>query len=167
MKIWIRPFAWIDRVLERLIYFALVGSILTILILSLANIGFRWIDRSFLWIDPMIRHLVFLAAFLGGFLATGTDRHIAIDLLDRYLQHQQKNALRRRLKRLISLLATVILIWLFRAGWNLAVIEWEFGKEVFLTVHSGILVGIIPFGFLLMAYRFFYYFLRSFTQEAA
>ncbi len=61
----------------------------------------------------------------------------------------------------------MIVFWLLRAGWNLAVIEWEFGKEVFLTVHSGILVGIIPFGFLLMAYRFFYYFLRSFTQEAA
>ena len=35
-------------------------------------------------------------------------------------------------------------------------VELEFGRDVFWGIHSGFLVGIIPFGFLLISLRFIF-----------
>ena len=50
------------------------------LIISTLSIFLRWFQVSFLWTDPLVRHLVFITAFLGGSLATGANNHIRIDL---------------------------------------------------------------------------------------
>mgnify|MGYP001595570670 FL=1 len=42
----------------------------------------------------------------------------------------------------------------------------EFGRESFFGLSTGMLVLIIPFGFTLIAYRFFYIFVASFGADA-
>ena len=36
--------------------------------LSVTNIFLRWFDMTIYWVEPLVRHLVFLSAFLGGYL---------------------------------------------------------------------------------------------------
>ena len=43
--------------------------------------------------------------------------------------------------------------------------ELEFGKAVFFGIHSGVLVGIIPFGFSLIGFRFLNLFIQSLVNS--
>jgi TRAP-type C4-dicarboxylate transport system permease small subunit len=135
------------------------------LALSVFSILLRWFETSMLWIDPLVRHLVFLSAFLGGVLATGKGTHIGIDVLGRYFESAHHEALLKNLKRIIGLTSFGTLIWLVYASYEFMLIELKYGKISFLGLHSGVLVGIIPVGFLLMAIRFFNIFLQSFSNE--
>ena len=105
------------------------------------------------WVEPLVRHLVFLSAFLGGALATGKRSHIGIDVLHRWLENKKdSNA------KLILISTTSVsigtLIWLVYAGIEFMKVELQYGRDVFWGVHSGFLVGIIPFGFGLICLRF-------------
>ena len=56
------------------------------MILSITGIVLRWFNIAFLWIDPLVRHLVFICTFLGGAIATGRGTHIGIDIIGRLLE---------------------------------------------------------------------------------
>ncbi len=68
----------------------------------------------------------------------------------------------RQIRRVLIFLA---LIWLVVASYNFMLMELKYGKISFLGLHSGWLVGIIPFGFSMMAIRFLNIFLQSFSNE--
>ena len=68
---------WIDNFSSWL----LVISVVLMLFLSVLNIFLRWGNTTIFWIEPLVRHLVFLSAFLGGILATGRKNHIGIDII--------------------------------------------------------------------------------------
>lgn len=131
----------------------LVTSITMLLGLSVATIVLRWFEISFSWIDPLVRHLVFLSAFLGGTLATARSTHIKIDIFQKYFEvKKQKSVL--KLLQVFSLVVTFgILIWLIYASLEFSQSEFEYGKPRFFGIHSGYLVSIIPFGFGLIALR--------------
>lgn len=157
-------FSLLDLGIEKFAKAALVVSIFLMLFLSLLGIVMRWNSMTFLWIDPLIRFLVFLSAFLGGVLATGRQSHIGIDLLSKILEKRGHRA-PLYLGRLVSMVCTLGLVWLVYASWQFTKVELEYGKEAFLGIHNGVMVGIIPFGFALCAYRFFYLFLHSFSAR--
>lgn len=148
-----------DRLIEKIAYFGLIVSISAMLSLTLLNIVLRWFEISIMWIDPLVRHLVFLAAFLGGCIAAGEDQHIKIDILSRVLKSKKSKKI---LDIFLSLLSFVAAGFLIYAGIGLFNVEAEFGKEVFLGIHSKLLVGIIPLGATLMGIRFF---LRMFISK--
>ncbi|MCO4753127.1 MAG: TRAP transporter small permease [Bacteriovoracaceae bacterium] len=125
------------------------------LFLPLFNIVARWFGQSILWIDPLVRHLVFLSAFMGGVLATGKGNHIKLDLVSRALEGLHKKRLKKIVDTLAALASIVACYFLFVAGRDFALVEFEYGKEAFLGIHSGFLVSIIPFGFCFIALRFF------------
>ena len=145
---------FLDRALDKICSTALVAGVFLMLFLAVGTIVLRWMDTSFPWMEPAVRHLVFLCTFLGGVVATGRSSHIAIDILERYLQTQGYEGLQIWLKRGISLVACFVLAWLVKASWGFMNIEFEYGKDAFLGIHSGFLVGIIPIGFGLIALRF-------------
>lgn len=156
---------FLDRVLDKACSVALVSGVFLMLLLAVMTIAFRWMDTSFSWMEPAVRHLVFLCTFLGGVVATGRGSHIGIDILERYLENQGHFKLQAWLERAISLVAFIVLVWLSKASWGFMQIEFEYGKVAFLGIHSGFLVGIIPAGFGLIAVRFLFMFLLSFPPK--
>lgn len=150
---------------EKSVGAALVLVVLMMLVFSVLSIVLRWAQQSNLWLDPLVRHLVFLSAFLGGVIATGKGTHISIDILLRFLEVKEKKEAIKNLQRVIYLISIVVLFFLAKAAWNLTLIEFEFGKKSFLEIHSGFLVGITPVGFFLIAISYFNRFLMTFTKE--
>jgi TRAP-type C4-dicarboxylate transport system permease small subunit len=146
----------IDLGIEKLCKGGLVLSLSVILFFCILNIILRWFDSTLLWVDPLVRHLVFVCAFLGGGLATGRKQHIGIDILSKILEQKNKTGLMKNLKILVSILSFLTLIWLIKAGVSMSSVEFKFGKEAFLGVHSGFLMSIIPAGFIIIAFRFFF-----------
>ena len=144
----------LDQVLDQLCRLVLLGSVVAMIALVLLGIVLRWFESSLLWIDPLVRHLVLLAAFMGGVVAVGQDEHIAIDLCNRALLAQKKWQWLRWHKKIILFIAVVACTWLGVAAWPLVSTEWEFGRVRFLGLHSAVLVALIPTGFLLLALRF-------------
>lgn len=144
----------VDIFLHRFTEKTVVTIIFVIVILGLINIVLRWFNQSLSWIDPLIRHLVFLSAFLGGALATGKGTHISIDLLSKYLEKKFKNSLKYSILFLNACISFSTLVWMIYASIVFCQMEWKYGKISFLGIHSGLLVGIIPIGLCVIAFRF-------------
>ena len=136
------------------------------LFFSVLTIFLRWFGQSLEFVEPFVRHLVFLSTFLGGVLATGRGTHIGIDIVGKLLESMHRKFLCSQLKRLISLASFGTLCWLVVASVHFVKMEMEFGRESFFGLSTGMLVLIIPFGFTLIAYRFFYIFVASFGADA-
>ena len=153
----------LDQLLERVSSSLLVVAILGIFSLSLGGIVGRWVHVSPDWIDPLVRHLVLVSAFLAGVLITGKGKHIGIDLLVKYVEHVPH--WHRLLRRAIALISALALLFLVKASTDFLRSEIEFGKAEFLQIHSAVWVAVIPVGFLFMAYRFFSLFVVTFQQE--
>lgn len=147
-------FVTFDDILERFSRYGLVASLFMILGLSVFAIVLRWLGSSLMWIEPLVRHLVFLSAFLGGSLATSKNVHIKVDILTKLLERSHSKIIHWIHKNLIALFCLVVCIVLTKSGWDFYLVEKEFGAPGFLHIHSAYLVGIIPFGMGLIALRF-------------
>ena len=150
-----KPILWFDDQLEKLSRWGLVLSLFLILGLSVVAIVLRWMGLSFMWIEPLTRHLVFLSAFLGGSLATSKGAHIRIDLVTKLIESSRFKNLKWIHRNAVALFCFFVSLWLLRSGWDFYLMEKEFGAPAFLDLHSSLLVGIIPFGMGLIALRFF------------
>lgn len=155
----------LDDYLDKISFYGIVLAVSLMLLLTVLNIVLRWFNTSILWVDPLVRHLVFLSAFLGGALATGKDNHIRIDLASKLLENLKKPKLKVWVDRIIYIITMGTTIYLAKAGMDFAKIELEFGKVAFLGLHSGVLVAIIPFGMGLISLRYLFRFLLTFTNE--
>lgn len=161
----VRKFDW---AVDKFSSYLLVGSVLVILFLSTSSIVLRWFHINFQWIEPMVRHLVFVCAFLGGVIATGRGTHIGIDLVGKFVESRNWHHLKVWITRLIMFVSGVVLLWLIKAGIDFTVVEMEFTKDVGLGfLQSGHLVAIIPIGLGLIALRFFLLLILSFEGEKA
>ena len=63
----------LDYALEKIAFYILGTCLFGMLFFTLFNIVARWFGMSFLWIDPLVRHMVFLSAFMGAVMATGRE----------------------------------------------------------------------------------------------
>ena len=144
-----------DDILEKLSRTGLVVCLFATLILALSSIVLRWFGSSLNWIDPFVRHLVFLSAFLGGSVATKGHQHIKVDLLTKIIEWSNSKILNWFHRNLISLFCLITTVALVKSGWDFYLVEKEFGSPSLLDIHSSLLVGIIPFGMGLIALRFF------------
>jgi len=155
----------IDQTIDKISFYMIIIAVFAMLIFSIINIVSRWFNHSFLWIDPLVRHLVFLSAFLGGVLATGQDKHIRIDLAGKMLEKLNNPFLILLINRSLYLIAILATSLMAKAGYDFTKMEFEFGKEAFWGLHSGVMAAIIPFGMGLISLRFFMRFLLTFTQD--
>ena len=145
----------VDTFMEKVSLYALIVSVFGMLLLTLLTIILRWFSVTYLWMDPLIRHLVFLSTFLGGVIATGSKQHIAIDIFYRMAEQKGKERLTLFFQFLTALVSCFTLIWLITAAVQFVGDAFKYEKVVFLGIHRGVLVSIIPFGMGLIAYRFF------------
>lgn len=145
----------VDTFMEKVSLYALIVSVFGMLLLTLLTIVLRWFSVTYLWMDPLIRHLVFLSTFLGGVVATGSKQHIAIDIFYRMAEQKGKERLTLFFQFLTALVSCFTLIWLITGAVQFVGDAFKYEKVVFLGIHRGVLVSIIPFGLGLIAYRFF------------
>ena len=157
----------IDSLVEKFSAYLLVGSILSILLFSSLSIILRWIHINLSWIDPFIRHLVFLGTFLGGVVATGRGNHIGIDIISKFLEIKGYHRAQRYIGRIINLFSFLVLLWLIKASVMFTKVEMEFSRKEFFGIDSGYLVAIIPIGVGLIAIRYLALFILSFDQTYA
>ena len=144
--------------------YGLIFSVFAMLSISVISIVLRWFSISIHWMEPFVRHLVFLSTFLGGVLATGRGTHIGIDIISKYLEAKKLDRYAIWVNRIIALGSLLTLVWLTTSSLEFMQVELKYGKPVFWGISSGVLVGIIPFGFILIAYRFLFLLISSFAS---
>lgn len=144
-----------DEALEKLSRWGIIISLFAILLLAVSSIVLRWMGKSPMWIEPLTRHLVFLAAFLGGSLATSKGVHIRVDILTKVVEASHSKVLHWLHQNLVAVFCTITSFLLMKASWDFYLVEKEFGAPAFLNIHSAYLVFIIPFGMGLIGMRFF------------
>jgi TRAP-type C4-dicarboxylate transport system permease small subunit len=143
-----------DGILEKISRWGLISSLFFILGFAVLSIILRWLGSSPLWLEPLIRHVVFLSAFLGGSLATSKGVHIKVDLLTHVVENSRSKVIHWLHRNLVALFCFITTTILMKASWDFYLVEKEFGAPAFLEIHSAYLVGIIPVGMGLIALRF-------------
>ena len=143
-----------DDVLEKLSRWGLISCLLWIMTLAVSAIVLRWCGKSFMWLEPLTRHLVFLSAFFGGSLATSKDVHIKVDLLTKLVEKSHSVVIHWLHKNIISLFCFITVLALFKSSWDFYLSEKEFGSPSLLGLHSSVFVAIIPAGIGLITLRF-------------
>ena len=140
--------------LEKFSRIGLILCLVLILGFSVSSIFLRWAGVSPLWIEPLVRHLVFLSAFFGGSLATSKGVHIKIDVLTHLMERSSSRILHWLHRNSIALFCFIVTVSLTKASYDFYLVEKEFGSAAFLNIHSSWLVAIIPFGMGLISLRF-------------
>jgi len=106
--------------------------------------------EGILWGDILLRHLVLWVGFLGASLATREEKHINIDLFNRFLPDKGKS-----ISHLITnTFAAIICYYMFTAGWTFVASEKLYESVIFNDIPAWYFQIIIPIGFLLMTFRF-------------
>ena len=147
---------WFDQGAKGILLLALFGM----LGLSTLSIILRWGGLSLLWIDPVVRHLVLVAAFAGGVLAVAKNSHIRIDILAKPMESAPK-IWRTNVERVLTIVTAVVTSALAYSAWEFFVVEKEFGSEALLGLHSSTLVMIFPLGWGALTVRWFLSFVDS------
>ncbi|MEP6939174.1 MAG: TRAP transporter small permease [Rudaea sp.] len=151
---------WIDRIEKWLL------TILVLILVLLA--GGQILLRNLFgggisWADPFLRTLVVWTAMLGALAAVRDDKHIAVDVLQRFLP-----AGAQRIARIVTLLFAAV-VCAAMAWYSIAFVGIDFATPA-NAVSDGVpgiapwvLESILPVGFGLMALRFL---LRAFSPPA-
>lgn len=140
--------------LEKIGTYAEDGLLATILISMILLAGAQILlrnlfDYSLFWGDEMLRLMVLWLTVAGGLAASRMDKHISIEVLDRFLPAKAQ-------------LFTKIIIDIFTASvcalfaWHSARFvmgSYEFGDTLMKNTPAWMLQIILPIGFALMAYR--------------
>lgn len=137
-------------------------AILVLILVALAGAQIvlrNFFDTGLSWADPLLRALVLWTGMLGALAAVRDDKHIALDVLQRFLAPQAQ-----RIARLLTLgfaaVLCAIMAWL---SVDLVKIDLASGSNAFANVPSWFIESILPTGFGLMALRFS---LRAFAPPA-
>ena len=149
----------IDRVIAKIETGFLVIIVLIMVLFSFTQVLLRlFFDEGIMWADIFLRHLVLWVGFIGASLATRDNKHINIDLLNRYLKGKSIPLV----AIVINSFAMYISFLLAQAGWRFVMDEKEYATMLFGNVPAWYFQIIIPIGFALMAFRFFVRFLDGF-----
>jgi len=126
--------------------------VLLALMLALAGlqIVLRFFNTGLFWIDPLLRLLVIWSGMFGAVVASREKKHIAIDLLSRFLPAKQT----RQLRILLSLAAAGVCSVLCWQGYRFVADEAMFGGRALLGMPSWLQNIIFPLAFGLMALHF-------------
>ncbi|NOR18634.1 MAG: TRAP transporter small permease subunit [Xanthomonadales bacterium] len=121
----------------------------------------NFFDYSLFWGDEMLRMMVLWITIAGGLAASRMDKHISIEVLDRFLP-----ARAQLLAKIIIDIFTASVCGLF--AWHsgrFVMSSYEFGDTLMNSAPAWMLQIILPIGFGLMAYRHLVLALkRSFEQ---
>jgi len=137
-------------------------AVLVLILVTLAGAQIllrNFFDTGLSWADPLLRALVLWTGMLGALAAVRDDKHIALDVLQRFLTPNMQ-----RIARLLTLgFAALICAAMAWFSVDLVKIDLTSGSNAFANVPSWLIESILPSGFGLMALRFA---LRAFAPPA-
>jgi TRAP-type C4-dicarboxylate transport system permease small subunit len=150
--------------LQRIEEWLLAVLVLVLVTLAGAQIILRnFFDTGLAWADPALRVLVVWTAMLGALAAVRDDKHIAIDVLQRFLPPTAQRAAR------VAAFGFAALICAAMAWFTLGLVNIDYADVVsgpaksIAGMPAWLLESILPVGFALMALRFA---LRAFAPPA-
>jgi len=131
---------------------ALLAALLTAMIgLAATQILLRNLfDSGIVWIDPLLRVLVLWLGLVGAMVATRNNKHIAIDVLTRYVKGRLQYLLQALVEQLSAWTCLVIAIH----GFNWVWLDFADGLEAFSGIPSWLLEIIIPLSFAVIGLRY-------------
>jgi len=106
-------------------------------------------DYSLFWGDEMLRMMVLWLTVAGGLAASRIDKHISINVLDRFLPVRLQFAN----KVFINLFTSMVCVLFSWHGARFVMSSYEFGDTLMKDTPAWILQIVLPVGFGLMAYR--------------
>jgi len=124
--------------------------LLTMIVLATSQIFVRnFFDFGFVWADPLLRVMVLWLGLLGALAATREDKHITIDVLNRYLNDKL-----RHIARIFTALFTAIVTAIIAYHSTLFILlEQEANSKAFSNIPAWMLEIIIPIAFAIMSLR--------------
>ncbi len=115
---------------------------------------------SLLWGDEAVRLMVLWIAMIAGVAAAREDRHIAIDVLSRFLPPQLQIAA----KLLVELFAGGVCFVLAWFGWGMVQFAMEGGDKLLIDQPAWVLQMVLPVAFFLMGWRYLVWVARRVMQ---
>lgn len=123
----------------------------------------NFLDTSLFWGDEMLRLMVLWLTLAGGLAASRMDKHISIEVLDRFLPSSAQ-----LITKIVIDLFTAFICALF--AWHSArfvMASYEFGDTLMKNTPAWLLQSVLPVGFALMAYRHLVLAIRKTLSRAA
>ena len=141
------------RLIQCLEEAALVLLMGTLIGTAFAQIIFRNLfSITFVWSDPLVRHLVLWCGLFGAMIATRQDKHIRIDALFRLLSPPWRDWVHASTS-FLSALVCLLLTWI---SVRFIGDEMAGGTTAFLNLQTWQLQLIFPLSFGIMALRFLF-----------
>ncbi len=124
--------------------------LLAMILLATSQIFVRnFFDYGFVWADPLLRIMVLWLGLLGALAATREDKHITIDVLNRFLNDKL-----RHIARIFTAFFTTVVTAIIAYHSTLFVLlEREADSKAFSNIPVWIFEAIIPIAFTIMAIR--------------
>ena len=123
----------------------------TMVLLAASQIILRnFLDIGFIWGDEMLRMLVLWLAVAGAVAASRSDKHISIDVLNRFLPERVSLAA----KIVVPLFTAVICGYVAWHSLAFVLTSREFEDVLLGNTPAWILQSVLPVGFGLMAWRY-------------
>ena len=110
-------------------------------------------DNGIYWADSALRVIVLWIGMIGAMFASRSNKHIRIDILSRYLPEKIKH----NVWRLTDLVSAVVCILVAYYSIQFIQYEYEDGQIAFANVPVWLCEVIIPFAFIIMGLRYFFY----------
>ena len=110
----------------------------------------NFFDSGLLWGDSAVRILVLWVAIVGAMVASRSDEHIRIDLVNHFLTDFAK----AHVKRVVNLFTCLILGVFAYTSLEFVQFEYEDQTIAFASVPSWVCAAVIPLGTGLMALRY-------------
>lgn len=144
----------VGRWLENL----LIGLLLAgMILLACTQIFLRNFDfGTLVWADQAINHAVLWVAMVAGVAAAREDRHIAIDVLSRFLAPRT----RAGVALLVDLFTVAVCLALAWYSWKLTEFALEDQETLLIGIPVWIAQAALPVAFTLMAWRYTIWFAR-------
>lgn len=124
--------------------------LISMILLAGSQIFLRnFFDYSLFWGDEMLRLMVLWITIAGGLAASRMDKHISIEVLDRFLPVRAQ-LLTKIILDIFTASVCGLLAW--HSG-RFVMSSYEFGDTLMKNTPAWMLQIIMPIGFALMAYR--------------
>lgn len=142
----------VDDFLWKVEYWLIITVLSFMLLMAFIQVALRnFFSTGFIWADVLLRSLVLWLALLGASVATRERKHIAIDVVTRFL------SLRKRyiIEIIINAISIYICHLMAFAAWKFLCNERSAASVIALNIPTWIFLLVIPIAFYAMAFRFF------------
>ncbi len=150
------------RAAENTALVALLGTMIVLSVLQIANRQFFGSGLSISWADELIKIIVLWLAMVGSIAACRDNKHIRIDLI----AHVLPGSVVVWVRAVVDVFAATVCAVIAWQAWRLVLLEREWGDMSAIDVPLWVLHAIVPAAFLLLSYRFLVGVARSLLEPA-